>query len=204
MIKKLLSFNRYPEFLNLVWWRVVTPFLVRRAGVTVNEGVEFYGQPIISLTPASRISIGEDATLCSDSRFTDLGINHPVVLRTLRPNATISIGNDTGLSGSSICAAISVTIGSNCLFGANVTVTDTDFHAMRAANRRHNNRHEDIGSAPVYIGDNVFLGTGAIVLKGVTIGENSVIGAGSVVTKNIPANSIAAGNPARVIAALPQ
>lgn len=52
---------------------------------------------------------------------------------------------------------------------------------------------------PIHIGDNVFIGWGSIVLPGITIGSNVVIGAGSVVSKNIPDNSVAVGNPARVI-----
>nr|WP_246650924.1 sugar O-acetyltransferase [Nonomuraea guangzhouensis] len=52
---------------------------------------------------------------------------------------------------------------------------------------------------PITIGDNVWLGSGAIVLAGVTIGENTVVGAGAVVTRDIPANVVAVGNPARVI-----
>ena len=56
------------------------------------------------------------------------------------------------------------------------------------------------GSAgPVTIGNNVFIGMQSIILKGVTIGDNCVIGAGSVVSRDVPANSVAAGNPARVI-----
>lgn len=55
---------------------------------------------------------------------------------------------------------------------------------------------------PVNIGDNVWISTGAIVLPGVTIGANSVIGAGSVVTKDIPPNSLAVGNPCKVIRTL--
>ena len=51
----------------------------------------------------------------------------------------------------------------------------------------------------VYIGDNVFIGTGTIISKDVKIGNNSIIGAGSVVTKDIPENEIWAGNPARYI-----
>ena len=52
---------------------------------------------------------------------------------------------------------------------------------------------------PIKIGNNVWIGTGAIILPGVTIGDNSVIGAGSVVTKDIPSNVVAVGNPCRVL-----
>ena len=54
-------------------------------------------------------------------------------------------------------------------------------------------------AAPITIGNNVWLGAGVIVLSGVTIGDGAVVGAGSIVTKSIPANSLAVGNPARVI-----
>lgn len=61
------------------------------------------------------------------------------------------------------------------------------------------NKTGDLIKARVKIGDNVFLGANAVVLPGVTIGDNCIIGAGSVVTHNIPANSVAAGNPAMVL-----
>ena len=57
----------------------------------------------------------------------------------------------------------------------------------------------DLLPKPVHIGKNVWIGSGSIVLGGVTIGDNAVIGAGSVVTKDIPENMIAVGSPARVI-----
>jgi maltose O-acetyltransferase len=52
---------------------------------------------------------------------------------------------------------------------------------------------------PVKIGDNVWIGHDVTIMKGVTIGENSIIATGSIVTKDVPHNSIAAGNPAKVI-----
>lgn len=181
------------------WWRIWVPFRLRRLGVSVEKGAVFYGMPIVSLWPGSAIRICERAVLCSDSRFTALGVNHPVVLRTLGPGSEIEIGSDTGISGGTICAAVSVRIGSECMFGANVTVADTDFHAIVPKNRRFNKNSDEIASAPVVIGNNVFLGTGAIVLKGVNIGDNSVVGSGSLVNKSVPDNCIAAGNPAKPI-----
>ncbi|BAV86488.1 maltose O-acetyltransferase [Rothia aeria] len=55
------------------------------------------------------------------------------------------------------------------------------------------------GGLPITVGDNVWIGGGAIILGGVSIGENAVIGAGSVVTKDVPANAVVVGNPARVV-----
>jgi acetyltransferase-like isoleucine patch superfamily enzyme len=83
-----------------------------------------------------------------------------------------------------------------------VTIVDTDFHALDPyveGGRMSNNDPKNVAAAPVIVEDNVFVGANSIILKGVTIGENSVIGAGSVVTRSIPANVIAAGNPARML-----
>lgn len=178
------------------WWQLYVPYRLKTMGVSVGAGARFYGMPIVQLAPGSTITIGDRVVLCSDSRFTALGVNHPVVLRTLRPNASITIGNDTGISGGAICAAISIQIGKECLLGANVTIVDTDFHAIKPENRRYNNNNVEIAAAAVTVEDNVFLGTGAIVLKGVTIGHNSVIGAMSVVSHSVPGNEIWAGKQA--------
>ena len=181
------------------WWQLTVPVRLRAQGVELGKDVHFYGMPIVGMAKDSLIRIGDRVVLCSDSRFTALGVNHPVVLRTLRPGAEIVIGNDCGISGGSICAAIRVELGNECLLGANVTIADTDFHSIKPARRRLNNNPQEIGAAPVRIEDNVFIGTGALVLKGVRIGRNSVIGASSVVTKDVPPNSIAAENPAKII-----
>jgi acetyltransferase-like isoleucine patch superfamily enzyme len=178
------------------WWQLTVPMRLRSQGVELGTGVRFYGMPIVGMAKGSRIRIGDRTVLCSDSRFTALGVNHPVVLRTLRPDAEIIIGSDCGISGGSICAAIRVELGSECLLGSNVTITDTDFHAIKPEGRRYNNNSRDIGAAPVRIEENVFIGVGAVVLKGVSVGRNSVIGAMSVVSKDVRRNSICAGVPA--------
>lgn len=199
MIKKLLSISRYPEFFKLLIWRTITPWQLRKKGLSIKKKVNFHGRPIITMAQNSEITIADKVTLCSVSEYTALGVNHVVILRTLRERAAITIGEDTGISGGCICAALSITIGRNCLIGANVTISDFDFHAIKHTNRRYNNNAQDIPALPIVIEDNVFIGTGSIILKGVSIGENSVVGAGSVVTKSFPKNSILAGNPAKVI-----
>ncbi|MEA1989588.1 MAG: DapH/DapD/GlmU-related protein [Pseudomonadota bacterium] len=202
MIRKTLCLYKYPEYLKKVYYKFFLPVYLKLSGVSCLGRINIVGKPIITLNAHSRIILKENVTLCSDSKYTDLGVNHPVVLRTLRANAEIIIGSFTGISGGSFCAFSSIIIGNNCLIGANVTISDSDFHSLKPQNRRFNVNEEDIMTSPVVLEDNVFVGTGSIILKGVTVGENSVIGAGSVVTKNIPSNCIYAGNPAKLIKSL--
>ena len=87
-----------------------------------------------------------------------------------------------------------VTIGDNVLIAPNVQIY-TAPHPTNPAIRLTGIEM----ASPITIGNNVWIGGGAIICPGVTVGDNSSIGAGSVVTKNIPADSVAVGNPCRVI-----
>ncbi|MEV4463194.1 sugar O-acetyltransferase [Micromonospora echinofusca] len=87
-----------------------------------------------------------------------------------------------------------ITIGADVQIGPNVQLL-TPTHPVEPGPRR--DKWE--AAKPITIGDNVWLGGGAIVLAGVTIGENTVVGAGAVVTRDLPANVVAVGNPARVV-----
>jgi len=87
-----------------------------------------------------------------------------------------------------------ITIGEDCQIGPNVQLL-TPTHPLEPGPRRDKLE----AARPIVIGDNVWLGGGAIVLPGVTIGDNSVIGAGAVVTRDVPANVVAVGNPARPV-----
>lgn len=182
-----------------VYWQIAGHALAKINGVSIGKNCKFYGLPIFSLYPGSTIRIGNRVVLCSDSRHTDLGLNHPVIIKTLRENARIEIGDDCGLSGTSVCAAIKISMGKQCLIGANVAIFDTDFHTKAAENRRYCKDPDKISAKPVTIEDNVFIGTNSIVSKGVIVGENSIIGAGSVVVKNVSSSKIYAGNPAKEI-----
>ncbi|MFT4185964.1 MAG: sugar O-acetyltransferase [Micrococcaceae bacterium] len=89
---------------------------------------------------------------------------------------------------------VNITIGDDCQIGPNVQLL-TPMHPLDPQMRK-----DKVEAAqPIVLEDNVWLGGGVVVCPGVIIGENSVIGAGSVVTKDVPANSVAVGNPAKVI-----
>ncbi|RSN63798.1 sugar O-acetyltransferase [Actinomadura sp. WAC 06369] len=90
-----------------------------------------------------------------------------------------------------------ITIGDDVQIGPNVQLL-TPTHPLDPARRRAKIE----GAAPIVIGDNVWIGGGAIVLAGVTVGANSVIGAGAVVTKDVPPDVVAVGTPARVVRSL--
>jgi acetyltransferase-like isoleucine patch superfamily enzyme len=95
--------------------------------------------------------------------------------------------------GTRIMSATAITIGDGCMMAQSVSITDSDWHDLY-------DRSLSIGNTEaVKIGNNVWIGDSAIINKGVTIGDNAVIGAGAIVVKDIPANAIAAGNPATVL-----
>lgn len=103
--------------------------------------------------------------------------------------AILSLGNGYMNFDSKIYCYNNIKIGNGVIISEGVTIIDSDVH--RISDR-------DV-SAPIIIGDNVWIGINATILKGVTIGEGAVIGAGSVVTKDIPPKCLAVGNPAKVI-----
>jgi maltose O-acetyltransferase len=143
------------------------------------EGTLIIGdRNMLGFRPAPRLGTGE------------------ILLQARNPEAGIVIGEANAFSNNvSIVANQQITIGDRCLIGDLVSIYDCDFHEINPVSR---NRSAGL-TKPVIIGNNVWLGGRVIVLKGVAIGDNSVIAAASVVTKPIPANSIAAGNPAKVI-----
>lgn len=117
----------------------------------------------------------------------------------------IYIGNNTEINMN--CTFLDdnkIIIGKNGLIAPNVQIY-TAFHPKSAKDRLGKTKEDGTFefcktyTAPVIIGDNVWIGGGVIILPGVTIGNNVVIGAGSIVTKDIPDNKVAYGNPCRII-----
>lgn len=119
-------------------------------------------------------------------------------LEAREKDARIEIGGNTKINNGFVAIAEKslITIGENCLIGTCVEIYDSDFHALGAEARRNEEKHE---GRDVRIGNNVFIGSNVRILKGVTIGDGCVIANSSIVTRDLPANSIAAGIPAKVI-----
>ena len=159
-------------------------------GVELGNGLIFKGWSIVQRYDNSTIKIGAKCSFNSSIVTNPIGINHRCLITTMKEGSKIIIGEGCGFSGVSITSFESITIGNNVRIGANCVIMDGDFHLddPRVSEPK-----------PIKICDNVWLGYGVVVMKGVTIGENSVIGVNSVVTKDIPANVIAAGTPCKVI-----
>lgn len=170
-------------------------------GRRLGQRVQLFGLPLLQVANWRNLRIGRRVCLISDAYFSEPGISHPVIIRLLNPAARLSIGDDVGISGGGICVQTEVTIGNGVMLGANAFITDTDFHPLLPTNRRYSTEH--VGTRPVVIEDNVFIGMNSVILKGVRIGRNSVIGAGSVVARDVPPNEVWAGSPARFVKALP-
>jgi acetyltransferase-like isoleucine patch superfamily enzyme len=129
---------------------------------------------------------------------------------TVEPEGALVIGDDTTLVGAIFWCAQSITVGRRVLISYNVMIADSDFHpldpdlrqqdAVALAPSGDQSRRPPVVARPVVIEDDVWVGIGAILLKGVHIGAGARIGAGSVVTTNVPAGSTVKGNPAHLIA----
>lgn len=119
----------------------------------------------------------------------------PGVRVVLGPRAELHVGPETFISGrGTLVCEDRITIGSGCAIAWDVQIMDSDFHHVRGPGRT---RADSV--SPVRIGNHVWVGSRATILKGVTVGDGAVIGAGAVVKHDVPAASMVAGNPARVV-----
>jgi acetyltransferase-like isoleucine patch superfamily enzyme len=154
----------------------------------------FLGRPILSRHADSTVQIGSGVRCYNAMRANPIACPQPSVLRTLTPGSRLILGRNVGLSAAVVVAARSIEIGADTQIGSGAVIVDSDFHS-----RDPSGRWGDLDPSearPVKIGDRVFVGARAIILKGVTLGDDAVVGAGAVVTKNVPNGHLAIGNPA--------
>ena len=131
----------------------------------------------------------------------------------LEPDGVLEVGDDTTLVGAVFMCAESIRIGRRVIVSYNVTIADSDFHprdpeqrkldAIANAPEGDKRTRPPVITRPVVIEDDVWIGIGAIILKGVRLGRGSRIGAGAVVTSDVPPGVTVEGNPAKPVATTP-
>ena len=173
------------------------------SGVAVGRRARISSAPIIFRHAEAAITIGDYCALANSLLENPAGASHPTVLAAVKKGARLVIGNHVGISGAILFAFREICIGDHVKIGAGVKIYDNDFHPLQKLARRINSA-EHIGIAPVYIGNDVWIGTDAIILKGVTIGEGAIVAAGSVVTRDVAAHTIVGGTPAALIGSAPE
>ena len=191
MIRRLLYKIR--NVICKIWNKV----LFKLTGVEIGNNCVVTGI-IHILNKGGKIKIGNHVTIHSGRHDIPIGFENRTSF-WVRKGAEIEIGDNCGLSNAVLCSNKSITLGKYVLLGGGVKIYDTDFHSLDYLKRRQLNNDRDRKSADVVIEDDVFIGAGTIILKGVHIGARSIIGAGSVVCSDIPCDEIWAGNPARRI-----
>lgn len=166
----------------------------------ISEGTLTFGDSSILSVPLrcdgkGTVSLGDNVAI-GYAKAPKTG-NGEVLIQARKQESIITIGHRTVTSNNiSIVANQSIAIGSDCLIGDGVFIIDSDFHNVQPDLRRQS---ESGASNPVVIGDNVWLGSRVMVMKGVEIGDNSVVAAGAVVVKPVPENVVVAGVPAKLV-----
>ena len=191
----LIKFLNLPTTHRIKLYPRINRMILKSHGVVFGKNIQIPSK-VLWLIRGGRITIGDNFYLSSGNGVNPIASNLQADVY-VEPGATLTIGNNVGMSSTRLWIHESARIGNNVKIGGCVLITDTDAHPMDYMARRSSN--EGTKSAPVVIEDDVWVGAHCIILKGVTIGARSIIGAGSVVTKSIPADCVAAGNPCRVI-----
>lgn len=167
-------------------------------------GVKFGSRPDIKYrfyfkkSKNSKVTIGDDFVFFSGDNLNPLSSGRKGTIFA-EGDAVITIGNRVGMSSAILWAKKGISIGNRVTIGANVVILDSDCHSLNHLDRWTENDMKNCKCEPIVIDNDVLIGAGSYVLKGVHIGARSIIGAGSVVSKDVPADCIAAGNPAKII-----
>ncbi len=189
----------YKFFIYSIAAKVWNAFSIKGNGVKIQEGYKLRGFIYFDCHKMAHVTIGEGFVANSGFFYNHIGRQQATSI-IARKGATISIGNNVGMSSCTFVSQKQIIIGNNVRIGGNVVVYDSDFHSLDVNERIHIPEVKtNIRCIEVIIEDNVFIGSHVTILKGSHIGANSIIGACSVVTGFVPANEVWAGNPARFI-----
>lgn len=185
--------------MNSNWFKLV----MKATKVKYGKRLLLKGVPVIFNQKGARLQIGDNCIVKSSFLSNLVGLYSRTIIVTRTPEAEIVIGDNVGISGATIYARKKICIGDNTNIGGNVKILDNDFHPIEVEARIRDDKSK-IGTREIVIGKNCFIGCNSIILKGTVLGDGCVVGAGAVVCGKFEANSVIAGNPARVIKKLDQ
>ena len=178
---------------------------LRMTGVKFGKHLLLKGVPVIFNKRGATLSIGNNVTIKSSFLSNLVGLYSRTIIVTRSPKAEIVIGDNVGISGTTIYARKRIEICENTCIGGNCKIMDNDFHPIDTADRLkllldvQGGDSELIPSKEIYISKNCFIGCNTIILKGTILGDGCVVGAGAVVSGKFEDNCVIIGNPARVI-----
>lgn len=201
------AFRIYPKLCR-VFYKHWNPLWFKLNGVTFGRRMEVLNK--IYIRGYGKIVIGDDFIFTSGDSINPICRNIRGAFYTMTPEARIEIGDRVGISSACLWAKERITIGNDVNIGGDCLIMDNDAHPIDYLQRRRSYEKEvgggvyrqKIGTAPIEIGNDVWIGARCQILKGVHIGDRSIIAAGSIVTKDIPADVVAGGDPCRVIRSL--
>lgn len=189
--------------MKILLWKMVD--LVRTKwysfiwGIVIGRGCRFCGAAMIRTRRHGTIVIGKNVVFLSRSEINPVGLLNETIIDT-RKGGKLVIGDGSGFSSVVISTQESIVIGKNLKCGGNVRIFDHDFHSIEPEFRSSAVDHDHVRSKPINIGDDCFIGTNAIILKGTSLGDRCIVAAGSVVMGLVaPSDSMIKGNPAVVV-----
>lgn len=187
--------------MNSNWSKI----LLKLTHVQYGRNLLLKGVPVIFNSKGATLCLGDNVTIKSSFLSNLVGLYSRTIIVTRASGASITIGNNVGISGATIYARKGITIGDNTCIGGNAKILDNDFHPIdmedriRLLNDAHGGDSDLIPAKEIVIGKNCFIGCNSIILKGTVLGDGCVVGAGAVVSGKFEDNCVIAGNPAKVI-----
>jgi acetyltransferase-like isoleucine patch superfamily enzyme len=182
------------------WGTCMARIQLSLVGTGPAPGLRVYGPLHIYISRHGALQLGENNTIISRALSNLVGVSQAATFQTI-DEGRIQIGNHAAMTACVFSARESIQVGARATIGGNVRIYDHDFHSLNPQDRQDPVLDkQNIRSKPVLIGDDVFIGVNATILKGTRIGDRSIIGAGAIVAGlDIPPDSVVAGNPARIL-----
>ena len=191
MILKVVRFiNKLKNASTTILMRIYC-FLI---GAKLGAGVRFKGVSSLNKLKSAKIIIGKNTIINSNNFGYHLNMFTKCKLLADKPNSIIKIGDNCRIHATCIHAFTEITIGNRVLIAANTQIIDGNGHMLSMENPENRINTVDEGK-PIYIQDDVWIGTNVVVLGGVVIGQGAVISANTLVNKDVPPYSLVGGNP---------